>query len=69
MIVHSLVRIYYKLFSFKYSHLPVICMFLGSIIDNMFSFLADFLRKTVEIYCPTSIIFVYFCYHFESVKV
>ena len=35
----------------------------------MVSFLADLPRKTVEMHRPTSVIFVYFCYHFESVKV
>ena len=81
MIVHSLVRNIPPLINFFLSTVTCLSYACSSAVSVFFfflcvvvliicsSFLADFPRKTVEIYCPTSVIFVYFCYHFESVKV
>ena len=71
MIVHSLVRHIPPLINFFLSTVTCLSYACSSAVSLIIcsSFLADFPRKTVEIYCPTSVIFVYFCYHFESVKV
>ena len=64
MIVHSLVRHIPPLINFFLSTVTCLSYACSSAVSLIIcsSFLADFP-------CPTSVIFVYFCYHFESVKV